>query len=210
MMLRILIPAKGQSTRIPRKNLQKIGGVSLVQWAIQKCQRWYPDAEVYVASEDAEINAQAADYGCKRYRLSEDDIQDRRTATQLFEQFAAHFPLDQTMMTSVTSPFTFKCELDAALADPRKFVRSAYVGKVFDASALRDQGFRIRSQQLGSTTVLTGNFWVARQPLVITADLACTEVVPVNWISAIDIDEPKDLLLSQWLADRISLDDLVG
>jgi len=50
-----LIPAKGLSTRLPKKNLEKIGGTPLVGLAIQKARNCNIFDEVIVSTEDTEI-----------------------------------------------------------------------------------------------------------------------------------------------------------
>lgn len=51
-----IIPARGGSKRLPRKNLYKINGKPCVQYAIEACLKSkYANNNVYVSSEDGEI-----------------------------------------------------------------------------------------------------------------------------------------------------------
>lgn len=57
----VLIPARGGSKGIPRKNLQRVAGVSLLERAIKTCQRAkLVNGGVYVSTEDPEIASVAS------------------------------------------------------------------------------------------------------------------------------------------------------
>ena len=50
-----VIPARGGSKRLPRKNLQPLFGKPLVVWSIEACVEARKIDQVYVSSDDAEI-----------------------------------------------------------------------------------------------------------------------------------------------------------
>jgi CMP-N,N'-diacetyllegionaminic acid synthase len=54
-MIVALIPARGQSKRVPRKNLQKIGPSTLLEWSIASASVVEAIDRIYVSSEDDEI-----------------------------------------------------------------------------------------------------------------------------------------------------------
>lgn len=58
-----LIPARGGSKRIPRKNLQVVGGRTLLEWTIRVAQAARSVDEVVVSTEDEEIAERARDLG---------------------------------------------------------------------------------------------------------------------------------------------------
>jgi CMP-N,N'-diacetyllegionaminic acid synthase len=59
----VLIPARGGSKRIPRKNLQKIHGVSLLAKSIQVCKSVFPVECIMVSTDDPAIEKEARSYG---------------------------------------------------------------------------------------------------------------------------------------------------
>lgn len=59
-----LVPARGGSKGIPRKNLYKIGDMTLVELALQLGERCASVDKVYVSTDDAEIQAIAVAHGC--------------------------------------------------------------------------------------------------------------------------------------------------
>ncbi|MEJ2655613.1 MAG: acylneuraminate cytidylyltransferase family protein [Desulfobacterales bacterium] len=54
-MIVALIPARGQSKRVPRKNLQKIGPSTLLEWSIASASIVEAIDRIYISSEDDEI-----------------------------------------------------------------------------------------------------------------------------------------------------------
>ena len=59
----VLIPARGGSKIIPRKNLQKIHGISLLARSIQVCKSVFPVNNIIVSTDDPEIAKEARSYG---------------------------------------------------------------------------------------------------------------------------------------------------
>src|SRR5690242_739681 len=55
-----LVPARGGSTRVPRKNLARLGGVTLVRRALERATAAGCFATVALSSDDEEILAEAA------------------------------------------------------------------------------------------------------------------------------------------------------
>jgi len=64
----IIIPARGSSERLHKKNLVHIHGKPLLSYTIRKSQKWNKFDELYVNSEDDEILRCAEDLGAQTYR----------------------------------------------------------------------------------------------------------------------------------------------
>jgi CMP-N-acetylneuraminic acid synthetase len=60
-----LIPARGQSKRIPRKNLAEVGGKPLLQWTIEAARAAKRVKTILVSTDDLEIAAAAQKYGAQ-------------------------------------------------------------------------------------------------------------------------------------------------
>lgn len=60
-----IIPARGGSKRLPRKNLRPLCGVPLVAWSIRAARDARMVSEVYVSTDDLEIAMEAERYGAK-------------------------------------------------------------------------------------------------------------------------------------------------
>ena len=68
----VVIPARGGSKGIPRKNLLSVGGRPLIAWTIAQALEAQEDDDVIVAvsTEDAEIAEVAAAHGAQIGRAS--------------------------------------------------------------------------------------------------------------------------------------------
>src|SRR5438034_659684 len=60
-----LIPARGGSKNIPRKNLAPLGGKPLIAWTIEAGKKSKYIDRLILSSEDEEIIKTAKDYGCE-------------------------------------------------------------------------------------------------------------------------------------------------
>jgi CMP-N,N'-diacetyllegionaminic acid synthase len=73
-----IIPARGGSKRILRKNIAEIGGTPLIYYAIDVCLESNLFSQVYINSDDREILDIAKKYGVKAYlrpeKLAFDDV----------------------------------------------------------------------------------------------------------------------------------------
>lgn len=61
----IIIPARGGSKGIPRKNIKELGGRPLIYYAIDGARSVADDADICVTTDDAEIISIVEDYGLK-------------------------------------------------------------------------------------------------------------------------------------------------
>lgn len=204
--LRIVIPARGGSTRIPRKNLQWIvPGKSLLQWAVEFYQRALPGVPIVVATEDHETSKLAITLGCQLHGRCIEDIQDTRAGSGiLFDMLDCH-PGETILLAQCTSPFTLKSELSRALSNSLPYVQSAHIGKLHPIGDAKT-----KSQNLPTTTVFTGNFIIAREPF--PAGLLCLPQFAshVSLLSAIDINNQSDLDEARHLAEIITHDYLLS
>jgi CMP-N-acetylneuraminic acid synthetase len=203
--MRILIPAKGKSSRIPRKNLASlIDGKSLLQWNIELFHEFFPSIPIHIATEDSDIIALADDLNCDVYPISEDDINDRRSVTDMLIEFMGDYADRPIILTHCTAPFTFKNELLIALGKKDPISYSAYIGKIHTCE---NNNF---SQNLDNSIIRTGNFVIVRADEILDSNewINPKYAVPVSWLSSIDINELEDLELSRFLAQRITQQDL--
>jgi len=60
-----IIPARGGSKRIPRKNIYPFLGKPSIQWSIEACQKSKYISDIYISTEDAEIKEICQKLGAK-------------------------------------------------------------------------------------------------------------------------------------------------
>jgi N-acylneuraminate cytidylyltransferase len=81
-----LIPARGGSKGIPRKNIRSFAGYPLIAWSIAAAKKSELVTRVIVSTDDAEIAAVACQWGAEAPFLRPDEIsQDRTTDLPVFE-----------------------------------------------------------------------------------------------------------------------------
>jgi CMP-N-acetylneuraminic acid synthetase len=80
MKVRFIIPARGGSKRLIRKNMADLCGKPLISYAIDACMRsrYYDGSNLFVSTEDAEIKKVSLRLGAsiidRPHRLSKDDV----------------------------------------------------------------------------------------------------------------------------------------
>src|SRR6266481_13566 len=133
-----IIPARGGSKRLPRKNLSDLGGKPLLKWTLDTAIESGIFTDLWVSSEDPEIGAVAGKYWWKRpSELARDDTATLPVIMNVFENSDA----DVVAVLQPTSPFRtvddIKNSLDLLLKHNADFVTSVIEGP-------KDLTFRMR------------------------------------------------------------------
>ncbi|HQC21081.1 MAG TPA: acylneuraminate cytidylyltransferase family protein, partial [Anaerolineaceae bacterium] len=90
-----LIPARGGSKGIPRKNIRDFGGAPLIAWSIAAALRAETVTRVIVSTDDEEIAAVAREWGAETpflrpAELAQDDTTDYPVFRHALDWLAAH------------------------------------------------------------------------------------------------------------------------
>lgn len=116
-----IIPARGGSKRIPRKNLTDLGGKPLLAWTIEAALDAVSVDRVIVSTEDAEIATVAREWGAevldRPARLATDDVPTRSVTGHAI--LAAGIT-EGVALLHPTSPFRNAGDIDRAAAWPWK------------------------------------------------------------------------------------------
>ena len=204
-----IIPARGGSKGIKDKNLQEVGGVSLVGRAIRSAKMAQKIQEVYVSTDSRAIAAEARRWGAKTLSRPADISADDSSSESALEHAVNEIDgVDIVVFLQCTSPFIRGTELDLAV----EWVESGKYDSVF--SAIEDHGFRwqekggvvepvghridkrSRRQDLPNRYLETGAFYTFRAEGLLKAGSrfhGLVGCVPVTKISHIDIDDQDDL-----------------
>ena len=118
-----IIPARGGSKRLPRKNVASLGGKPLVAWAIEAALGASKLSRVVVSSDDAEVLSIAAKYGDEVGLRRPDEfatdsapaIDYVQHALSALEQTSEE-PFDAVAILQPTSPFTLPEDIDGTVA----------------------------------------------------------------------------------------------
>lgn len=121
MKVLAIIPARGGSKGIPRKNIKLLGKMPLIEYTINAARASVALTEIVVSTEDAEIAIAAEVCGCKPpfirpTELSQDDtasIAVVQHAIDFFERQAIFF--DAVCLLQPTTPFRAEGFIDKAI-----------------------------------------------------------------------------------------------
>jgi N-acylneuraminate cytidylyltransferase len=133
-----VIPARGGSKRVLRKNLRQVAGRPLIAWTIEQAKQARSLSRVVVSSEDAEILKVAAEWGCetveREARLAGDLVSSDFAAIAVLQKIDA----DYVALLQPTSP----------LRDPADIDNAVYISKKYGAPVVSVTGHALRTDLL--------------------------------------------------------------
>jgi len=115
-----IIPARGGSKGIPNKNLQTVGGITLLARTISACLQSASLASVYVSTDSEEIAAVALRSGAKVIRrpaeISGDSASSESALLHALDEIEKQTSLPKDVLfAQCTSPFISHADIDASL-----------------------------------------------------------------------------------------------
>ena len=115
-----LIPARGGSKRIPRKNMIEFCGVPLFLWSVRQAKNSRLVDRVVVSTDDDEIAACAVEDGADVVRR--ENVSDNQTLEEvLYLSKDAIMDEDVVILMQPTSPLRFQDDMDNVLHLPYTF-----------------------------------------------------------------------------------------
>lgn len=175
----VVIPARGGSKGIPRKNLRLLGGRPLIYYTITNALNSSYVTDVYVSSEDDEILALSQRFGAKIHRRDPAIADDRTTLdpviydTYMYAQNIEGKVYDLIVTLQPTSPLLKTISLDSAISRMLENDRIDTIISVKDATHLswrKENGRfipnykeRLNRQYLTPTFTETGGFLITTQ-----------------------------------------------
>lgn len=220
-----IIPARGGSKSIPRKNIKPLGGKPLIVYSIESAQRSSLIDRVIVSTDDPEIAEIAQKYGAEVPFIRPDYLSHDTAPTQSVLEHAVKFleknegyQVDIIVTLQPTSPFRHEEDIDQAIkklldTDADKVVSlceahySPYWIKILDGDRVRpfvessinyDQLCR---QKLPKTYQLDGSIYVTKREALFQSKKASEKdiraIIIKDKIKSIDIDNEIDFLLAE-------------
>ncbi len=116
-----LIPARGGSKRLPRKNVKLLKGKPLIEWSIKQAKRSHLISRVVVSTDDEEIASIAKKCGAevpflRPEHLARDDSSSIDVILHCLDFFSNHGEtFDVVLLIEPTSPLRKKQDLDNGL-----------------------------------------------------------------------------------------------
>ena len=211
-----VIPARGGSKRIPRKNIKLFGGKPMIEWSIQAARVAGVFDRIVVSTDDAEIASVARDCGAEVPFVRPADLSDDHTGTIPvvahaieWHQAHGHAP-SQVCCIYATAPFIQSVDIrrgeDTLIQSGADlaFSVTSYAFPIPPAIKLRTDGrvemfdpvhFKTRSQDLPEAYHDAGQFywgtqsaWLSRAPIF--GPRSVPVILPRYRVQ--DIDTPED------------------
>lgn len=112
-----IIPARGGSKGVPKKNIQKVGGKSLLEWTAQEAGRSKYIDRLVLSSEDAEIIQLAKKCGIdvpfvRPMELTQDDSPASEAVLHALQMLPGY---DYVVLLQPTSPLRIAADIDGCL-----------------------------------------------------------------------------------------------
>ena len=115
-----VIPARGGSVSIPKKNIKLLCGRPLIDWVVKPALRSGVFAEVWVSTDDDSIAAIAVEIGAKVHRRAAATATNTASTESAMADFvAAHPEYDILCLIQATSPFVVPEDFVKGLAQLR-------------------------------------------------------------------------------------------
>ena len=222
-----IIPARGGSKRIPRKNIREFCGKPMIAWSIEAAKLSGCFDRVIVSTDDAQIVEVAKEYGAEVPFIRPPELSDDYTGTLPVIRHAVEWlqqngePVDYTCCIYATAPFISPEDLQRGLdlirqeAASYAFSVTSYAFPIQRAIRLTEGGrvamfnpehFSTRSQDLEEAWHDAGQFywgaadaWLKERPIFSGAALPVK--LPRHRVQ--DIDTPEDWVRAEWMFKAI-------
>jgi pseudaminic acid cytidylyltransferase len=218
-----VIPARGGSKRIPRKNIKPFCGKPMIAWSIEAALQSGCFDQVVVTTDDAEIAEVARQCGAqvpfmRPAALSDDHTGTTAVIAHAIDWFAAHDQTpDQVCCLYATAPFVSADDLRRGLAvftetgSDYAFSVTSYAFPIQRAIRITQAGrvemynpehFNTRSQDLEEAYHDAGQFYWGRasawlENKIIFSPASAPVMLPRHRVQ--DIDTPEDWLRAEWM-----------
>lgn len=218
-----IIPARGGSKRIPRKNIKLFCGKPMIAWSIEAALQSGCFDQVVVSTDDAEIAEVACQHGAQVPFMRPAELSDDHTGTtaviaHAINWFAAHSQTPaQVCCLYATAPFVSADDLCRGLAllteksSDYAFSVTSYAFPIQRAIRITPAGrvemfnaehFNTRSQDLEEAYHDAGQFYWGRaeawlEGKMIFSSAAAPVMLPRHRVQ--DIDTPEDWMRAEWM-----------
>ena len=219
----VIIPARGGSKGIPKKNLRRLRGKPLLCHSIEHALHARLVDRVIVSTDDDEIAAVSLQSGAEVIRrppeLAGDNVASEDALLHVLDSLAKHGEVepDLVVFLQATSPVRRQENIDGAI----QVLRSGDFDSVFSVSPAHgfvwevregeprpltyDPGSRPMRQQIGERVMENGSIYVFRPAVLRKYGVRMGGKIGIyrmGFLEALQIDEPDDLALAEWILER--------
>lgn len=197
-MILALIPARGDSKGVPRKNIRPLLGKPLIAWSIEAAKASKLVDSLAVSTDDLEIAEVARHYGADVIDRPKELATDDATTLAVMQHALQVRPADILVLLQPTSPVR-----DAGLIDQcieRFRSRNAdSLATGFNCTYIEYGRNELRRQDIAGFFYDDGNIYINRADLVRQGDRygKRMERVPISREQNIDIDDDFDFFVAE-------------
>lgn len=218
-----IIPARGGSKRIPRKNIKAFCGKPMIAWSVEAALASGCFDQVIVSTDDEEIAAVAQKYGADAPFMRPAELSDDHTGTLPVVRHAIEWCkargtlLDQVCCLYATAPFVRGEDIQRGLGVLEQtgadyaFSVTSYAFPIQRAIRITEaervemfhpEHFNTRSQDLEEAYHDAGQFYWGlasawSEGKVIFSQTSAPVILPRHRVQ--DIDTPEDWLRAEWM-----------
>jgi CMP-N-acetylneuraminic acid synthetase len=195
-----LIPARGGSKGIPRKNIKEIAGKPLIAWTIQAAQNSRLLSDFVVSTEDDEIAETARSLGAKVLLRPYELATDYADTLDVMKHVLNNIPADILVLLQATSPIRCPGLIDECI---KEFLKNHYdsLATGFLCHYTEYSKNDARRQDIEGFFYDDGNVYVMRADMVLDGDRYGKKIgrkIISRWEN-VEIDDEFDF----WLAEQI-------
>lgn len=218
-----VIPARGGSKRIPRKNIKLFCGKPMIAWSIEAAQQSSCFDQIVVSTDDDEIADIARHHGAQVPFVRPAELSDDHTGTTAVIAHAIHWftgegqPPNQVCCIYATAPFVSAGDLRRGLSIlnetgsdyafsvtsyPFPIQRAIRITSAGRVEMFDDEHFNTRSQDLEEAWHDAGQFYWGKpeawsQGKLIFGPTSVPVRLPRHQVQ--DIDTPEDWVRAEWM-----------
>lgn len=202
-----IIPARGGSKGIPRKNIKLIAGKPLIAWTIEAAKKSKLMDRFVVTTEDPEITEIARQYGAEVVARLPELATDEATTVSALQHVLSLIKADTVVLLQPTSPVRDNDLIDRCI---KRFQESGAdnLGTGFICKFMEYGSYTKRRQELEGFFYDDGNVYVVKADLIRKGKMygKIVEKVETTKEQNIEIDDELEF----WIAEQILLKRMKG
>lgn len=195
-----IIPARGGSKGVPRKNIRLISGKPLIAWTIEAAKKSKLLDRFIVSTEDNEIADIAREYGAEVLKRPAELATDEVSTMSVLQHALAQIKCDTVVLLQATSPIRKPALIDECIKEFRdKGYDSLATG--FICKYMEYGKNELRRQDICGFFYDDGNVYVLKPEFILKGDRYGNKIgkkIISRWENH-EIDDEFDL----WLAEQI-------
>jgi len=202
-MILAVIPARGGSKGIPRKNIKTIAGKPLLVWTMEKAKKSKMIDKYIVSTEDNEIVSIAKDYGAEVIVRPPELATDTADTLDVLRHAVDCIPCDVVVLLQPTSPIRGDRLIDDCIEE---FINNGYdsLATGFYCKFIEYGKNKLRRQDMQGFFYDDGNVYVIKANIIRQGDQHGKDLghKVISRRENIEIDDKFDF----WVAEKILME----